>query len=917
MTGPRLSEYRRAVVAFPFITPKERGAKGDGVEMPDGVENEGTDDTAAFKRALADLEARGFGTLYIPKGRYMIDLPGLDQLLYDASNISIVGAPGAVLDFSRTDGFYNGLAGMDGVVRPSGFIATAGTKHDGTTPDAYISLTADTIAHPANVSVARITAGSRSGSTITQTTDVAHPLAVGDLIWVSGEPAITGTDVDDDEDAIVNSQMCFFTVNGRSMGRTIPVAVTRVDTNEYDFEYAGSLSGLDTVMDLSAASYVYYASDVISVADTSIFRRHERLLIGSLDERGRDNEHCNIGEFQLVATILNDTLLRLHGSVRDSYTVAASARVYKLSQIDNPVFDNVTFVGKGHNIATVNDDGVAQRGDVCLSLTHTNGLRLLNCKFYDCDLMSAQILHGSDILVEGNRIYQDQRDAGGALSGVIDIQYGINYGGVIDDILFWRNTVYGGRHGFVQGSPISDTEFGVARVARFVANYCVGQWLEAISTHQAADTHIYEANIVDGARGGINPRYAKRIIATGNDLNCRENGFVLYNDLINATFTGNNIEAGVFPIWIKTIDNPTAPVLPDGYSGNATKRSGPTAAGPSFQFNGGQLKGGRNGIYFIDTTPGLTVAGIEINGVSIYGTLEEAIRVSIGNPTVTSLTGFTGAYDNATGLVTLTLGSPQANLVYWVPFTLAGLTGTGAFASLNGAHTSIRPTGGAGAPNTVTFKVSSGLGATTITDGTLTLPLGGWTGSIKNCNFYDCGRNGATNQLRLSNPQGVAVNNNTFFGTSAFSTAFLIEGAGTTACDFMNNKVPATLYSSSLFNYSSLPGTGHRTDSINSEDVTIASGIATIKFITTTQIRVRGEGSASDDLDSIVGMGVNQQVILSNQLDAATVTLKHGSGFELDANADKALTNRLDRMPAMWSLTNTKLIQTGPLMDHA
>ena len=60
------SEYTFADMRMPnknmLINVKSYGAKGD----------ETTDDTAAFKRALADLGKNGGGTLYIPGGRYII-----------------------------------------------------------------------------------------------------------------------------------------------------------------------------------------------------------------------------------------------------------------------------------------------------------------------------------------------------------------------------------------------------------------------------------------------------------------------------------------------------------------------------------------------------------------------------------------------------------------------------------------------------------------------------------------------------------------------------------------------------------------------------------------------------------------------------------------------------------------------------
>jgi hypothetical protein len=970
---------------------------GDGVAMPDGTEHTGTDDTAALKSALGHLEAQGDGTLRFGPKRYMIDLPELDQIDFDLSNIRMVGVPGAtVLDFTRTDGFYNGAIGMDGIARPYGFIKTTGSKYGGSTytitsgvystntgavvltmaspvalsagntvtlaitsgtgawaqisgtytainttsgttvtvaaspglgattitggtvlsVDGGYLLTADTI-EPVGA-VARTIAGSRSGTTITLVMDAPHGLVIGNLIWSTGDPDIT----DDDEGDLVGGQMCFFTVGGRAVGLTTPVAVTGISTttvtdDTFTFEYAGDVSGQDTVMDLSAPAWVFHASSVIKVADTSVFSRGERVLIGSLRERGRDNEHCNIGEYQIVARILSSTLLRLQSDVRETYAVADMARVFKLSQIKGVVFDGITIEGKGHNIDTYYEPGhVIQRGDVGMLLTHTDGLRIRNCKFVDCDLTAVGIVYASDVLIEDNIIVQDKRDEAGAVSAVPDIEYGFNIGACIDDITFQRNSIYGGRHAIVQGGSSSDFDFGVVRVARFINNYCAGQWLEAISTHQGADTLIYTGNHITGARGGINPRYAKNVIISNNLIVCKYNGVVLYNDVTNALISNNILDAGSYPIWIKTISNPIANIQPDGYSGNVGKLSAPYPAGPSIQITGNQIRNGRNGIYCVDPTPGLTITGLEITDNSITRSRDEPIRISVGNPNLTTSAITSGTYNDTTGAVVLVLTSAVTNIRANVPFTLSGLTGTGAFASLNGDWKAISPTATSVGVTTVYFMAPSGLGASTITGGTITLPYGGWTGMIANNRIYNCSFNNLGYQLRLSNAIGVKVNNNSFVGTSTFAYAILVEGASSTACEFMSNSVASTLYSTALFS-SAMDGTGHRTDMTLRENVTIVSGVAALKFVTTKHLRLRGEGSLADDLTSITGAGQDQELTLSTQSTSFPITVKHGSGFELETNADKLLDDPTDRMRVMWSDVAAKWLQTTLLMNHA
>ncbi len=75
-----------------------------------------------------------------------------------------------------------------------------------------------------------------------------------------------------------------------------------------------------------------------------------------------------------------------------------------------------------------------------------------------------------------------------------------------------------------------------------------------------------------------------------------------------------------------------------------------------------------------------------------------------------------GTYNSGTGVVTLTV--PTQVWGVGAKITIHNLTGTGAFASLNGTPTTISPT----ATTTVTYNAGAGLGSSTITGGSITPP---------------------------------------------------------------------------------------------------------------------------------------------------------------------------------------------------
>lgn len=90
-------------------------------------------------------------------------------------------------------------------------------------------------------------------------------------------------------------------------------------------------------------------------------------------------------------------------------------------------------------------------------------------------------------------------------------------------------------------------------------------------------------------------------------------------------------------------------------------------------------------------------------------------------PYLGTLTITSGTYNDTTGIVTLTMAVTQAYSA-GNAIIISSLTGTGAYASLNGTFTALTVVG-----TTVTYDAGAGLGASTITGGSLTLGSGAST----------------------------------------------------------------------------------------------------------------------------------------------------------------------------------------------
>ena len=112
-------------------------------------------------------------------------------------------------------------------------------------------------------------------------------------------------------------------------------------------------------------------------------------------------------------------------------------------------------------------------------------------------------------------------------------------------------------------------------------------------------------------------------------------------------------------------------------------------------------------------TAGATAVSCDNARTDIFGSRWSNSKVT---PVVSGITS--GTYNNSTGTVVLTLPAPPT----YAPgssVVVNSLTGTGAFASLNGTFTVVSVLG-----NTLTYSTSSGLGASTVTGGLI------WGGSV-------------------------------------------------------------------------------------------------------------------------------------------------------------------------------------------
>jgi hypothetical protein len=117
-------------------------------------------------------------------------------------------------------------------------------------------------------------------------------------------------------------------------------------------------------------------------------------------------------------------------------------------------------------------------------------------------------------------------------------------------------------------------------------------------------------------------------------------------------------------------------------------------------------------------------------------------------PYLGTLTISSGTYNNTTGLVTLTM-SASVTFSAGDAIIVSSLTGTGAYASLNGTFTALTASG-----TSVTYQAAAALGASTITGGSVT--LGSGASVALPCEVLD---------FNIGNSMTVSYNSTTGFAT--------------------------------------------------------------------------------------------------------------------------------------------------------
>ena len=166
----------------------------------------------------------------------------------------------------------------------------------------------------------------------------------------------------------------------------------------------------------------------------------------------------------------------------------------------------------------------------------------------------------------------------------------------------------------------------------------------------------------------------------------------------------------------------------------------------------------------------------------------------------------------------------------------------------------------------------------------------GWTGSVRNNYMRNIGLEGTVQAIHLINPKLVPISGNVIIeGSGTLTRGIYVAGSGASSCKAFHNIVDGTAIEVDF-----TTGTGHETDGVTGDSLTIASGVVTLVLKSDLQLTVDTEGSAAtDNLDTINGGKAGQRISVQSTSAARVPTLteagnlKLAGTFALDAGADR------------------------------
>jgi hypothetical protein len=267
-------------------------------------------------------------------------------------------------------------------------------------------------------------------------------------------------------------------------------------------------------------------ANVLSL-NTSTFAEGDLIILTSNETYPEETVLAYKGEYFIVDEILSGTQMRVNNATHDSYATASTARVHKVTPVENSHIKGITFIGQGRS-ATGDDDG-----DLGVGFTYGRNVSVTDCEFIDIDEVQLEFRSCYNFRAERNYHFHSKyyspsggvgtgKPTGLAIRGTVQYQvrvsdcsqYGVIRDCVGDGGRHFFNTGHSYRYN--DGTPTQQVGqlFGINRHIQVVNCSSKNTWHANFSTHN--DGHYVDfigCTAENSGVAGFNPRsYEIRVI---------------------------------------------------------------------------------------------------------------------------------------------------------------------------------------------------------------------------------------------------------------------------------------------------------------------------------------------------------------------------------------------------------------------
>lgn len=315
-------------------------------------------------------------------------------------------------------------------------------------------------------------------------------------------------------------------LEGSGQGNTIVRCATAFSssTNKWTIGAAGSLPGTSMLLGTNATHGVTTITGTAGAEYTAITAESYVFLMSDGMWETKNLSLRERGEYVKVFSKSGAADLTIYGTIRDSYTTADAARIYRVTMVENCGIRNLSVTQE----AALNTR--AANVPPAISFQACRGAFVENCRVYNVDGPGVTDYHSVGTSIRNNYIHDLTSDSPAGRLG-----YGVLVGGASESTNVIGNRFGRMRHAVDAGPSSADSGLttlsnnGIPRGVNVVGNVAVRCMNVPFSTHNESDGWTFDGNTAESSESvGFYMRGRNHSI-TGNTVRWCSGGIQIGN----------------------------------------------------------------------------------------------------------------------------------------------------------------------------------------------------------------------------------------------------------------------------------------------------------------------------------------------------------------------------------------------------